>query len=173
MNIIPFRHKRRQASARPAEEPGIMTRVRDEMERIFGCALDGPWRRGGDSAMSAWIPRIDLSETDDQITLRVDLPGIDPKDITVTVSGNLLTVAGERRQESEHQGEEYYQCERSFGSFSRTIELPANADPESIEAEERTGVLTVRMSKIAGKTPRRIHVKQPAERPRERVPAGV
>lgn len=104
-------------------------------------------------------PAIDLSENDKTITIRAEVPGMDPDDIDVNVSGNILTITGENREEKESHEENYYHVERRHGSFRRSIELPESADLDKIEAEQRNGVLTIHVAKQPTATSKQISVK--------------
>jgi len=104
-------------------------------------------------------PAIDMKEDDKAITLRVDVPGINPKDITVDVSGNLLTLGGSRQDEKKSEKGGILRQERHEGSFLRTITLPSYVDPTKIEAKCEKGVLTVTATKVPGAGPKRVPVK--------------
>jgi HSP20 family protein len=147
-------------------------RMRDEMERIFDRFFEDPWmlpdvptERG-----TIWAPTLDMSETEEEVILRAEVPGVDAKHLEITVSGHTLTLAGEKKEESEKKGENYYHCERSFGAFRRSIELPETADPEKVTAEHDNGVVTIRVAKLKGAKPREIPVKPAKSSP---TPVGV
>jgi HSP20 family protein len=112
---------------------------------------------GGDA--SAFAPRFEVKETKDRYVFRADLPGVDERDIGISMTGNRLTVSGRREAEARQEEETYYAYERSFGSFSRSFTLPEGVDPERVEAELRNGVLTVTVSKRPEMQPRKISVK--------------
>jgi HSP20 family protein len=119
----------------------------DELERVFGR-----------SARSAWAPALDVRETDDQFDVSVDLPGLEPDDVSVTFEDGVLTVSGKREVSSERSDETYHRIERSYGSFARSLRLPRTADGEKIEAAFDKGVLTVTVPKAAIAKPRTIEV---------------
>jgi len=96
---------------------------------------------------SEWIPKLDMSETREAISLKVEVPGIDPKDIQITLQDQLLTIKGEKRQEKEEKDERYYRTERSYGSFVRTIRLPSPVDSTKVNATFKHGLLMVGMTK--------------------------
>jgi HSP20 family protein len=102
---------------------------------------------------------VDVSETAKEIIVRAELPGMDPKDIDISIQGNLLTLKGERRQEKEEEGENYHRIERSFGAFSRTLQLPAEVDLEKVNATYKDGVLKIALPKTEAAGVRRIEVK--------------
>jgi HSP20 family protein len=106
-----------------------------------------------------WIPPMDLVETEDNLVLRADLPGVEEKDIEIQVKDGVLTVSGERRAQHETQREGFHRVERSFGRFSRALELPKGVEPESVSASFERGVLEVRMPKPAERKPTRIEIR--------------
>jgi HSP20 family protein len=113
-------------------------------------------------------PRIDVSETDKELTFTAELPGVEEKDIDVSVVGDRLTIKGEKKSQfedkSDEQGRVVHRLERSYGAFQRTLPLPYEVDPDSISAEFKNGILTVRLPKpadaVSKATPRRIEVKR-------------
>jgi HSP20 family protein len=132
-----------------------MQLLRKEMDTLFEKFFSGEeWPADG-----RWMPAVDVAENDKQVTVKVEVPGVDPKDIDVSLEGNYLTVRGEKKSEREEKGENFHRVERSFGSFSRTIELPQNIDSNEVTAENRNGVLAITIAKLEGTTPRKIAVK--------------
>lgn len=112
------------------------------------------------STWSAWTPAADLYETDDEFVLEIEMPGFNREDIEVTVERGILTVSGQRAGEAQ-DGERatYHVRERSFERFSRSFSLPQSVDAEHVDAEYRSGILRVRLPKIAEAKPRQISVK--------------
>ena len=110
---------------------------------------------------TAFVPRLDLQETDDKITLSAELPGLTDKDVEVSVDKEYLTVKGEKKEEKETKDAGRYFTERRFGSFERTIRLPASVDKDKISAKFDKGVLTVEVPKCpeAKKDVKKIHIK--------------
>ncbi len=162
MNLIPWRNKKRYSED---TDPGdrSLVRLRDDIDRAFERLLRDPWNFSVfDRSVSAMVlePRLDLSETDEQILVKAELPGVDPKDVRIDVSGNLLTIAGEKKQEKEEKKRNAYIVERSFGSFQRTIQLPSSADVNQVDAKYRNGLLTITIAKHPEAKPKRITVKQ-------------
>ncbi len=94
-----------------------------------------------------FMPDFDIKETPDAIVFRADLPGIEEKDIDVTVTGNRITVSGKREAEEEQKGETWYACERSYGSFTRSFTLPEGSDAEHVRASLDKGVLSLHIPK--------------------------
>ena len=135
--------------------------IQDELNRLFGRTFSGfePLRP---SAVGTWAPALDVYETDDKVVAKLDLPGIDPKDVEVSVENSTLTVTGEREFSSEVKEESYHRIERRYGSFSRAFTLPQTADTEKVEASFDKGVLTVEISKVERAKPKRIQIKAKA-----------
>ena len=121
---------------------GELDSIHDELNRLFRRSFGAiePSRR---TVANGWMPALDLFETDDKVVARMDLPGIDPKDVEVSVEDASLTVTGSRKFEQETDEEGYHRVERRFGSFTRTIALPASADADRVEATFNRGVLTI------------------------------
>jgi HSP20 family protein len=94
-------------------------------------------------------PRLDVSETETEVRVEAELPGVDEKDIEVTLSNGRLLITGEKKQEKEEKKKDYHLVERSYGSFARSIGLPFAADPEQVKASFAKGVLTVTVPKPA------------------------
>jgi HSP20 family protein len=105
-----------------------------------------------------WAPAIDVFEKDDKFVVKAELPGMKEEDIDVSVVGDTLTVKGERKAESEVKKDDYYYCERSYGSFSRSLALPSNVDAKRIEANYEDGVLEIDLPKVSGVKPKKVSV---------------
>jgi HSP20 family protein len=128
---------------------GLMRQFAGEIDRLFEEFGFGRGRlapRGfGGVGRSFWSPQVEVFESKGQIVVRADLPGLNKDDIKVDVTDNVLTLQGERRQESEGEREGWYSSERSYGSFYRTIPLPEGVNAEEIQASFNNGVLEVKM----------------------------
>jgi HSP20 family protein len=134
----------------------------EEMERRFDDMLSWPllpavWRRIPTMEMG-WAPAIDVFEKEDKFVVKAELPGMKEEDIDISVVGDTLTIKGERKAESEVEEEDYYYCERSYGSFSRSIDIPSNVDAQKIEANYNDGVLEVSLPKTPEVKPKKISV---------------
>jgi HSP20 family protein len=138
----------------PARE---LATLQSEMSRLMNQFWGAPDAGGGRNG-SAWLPALDVWETDDEIVLAVDLPGIEEKDISVEVDDGVLTVSGERSRETEEKNDRYYRFERRFGQFSRSVTLPQGIDPSTIKAEFTNGVLEVHVPKPEERKPTRIQI---------------
>jgi HSP20 family protein len=126
-------------------------RLRDEIDRLFD---DFPFSLSSRSifafpSRAAVIPAMELAETDGGYALSVELPGLEEKDIDVEFADGVLTVSGEKREESEKTESGYLMSERRYGSFRRQLTLPADADPDTIDAQFKRGVLKLAMKKDA------------------------
>jgi len=122
------------------------------MQREINALFDNFFRGGFESEpfesrMGAFAPHIDVSESDKEIKVSAELPGMDEKDIDVLLQNNMLTVKGEKKEEKEDKGKDYYHMERSYGSFSRTIPLTVEVQSEKVAATFKKGVLTVILPK--------------------------
>ncbi len=113
---------------------------------------------GGNGGSSTWLPAVDAWETENELVLAFDLPGIPEDKITVELDDNVLTVSGERARTQEQSGDRFYRYERRFGTFSRSVTLPQGVNEEQIKANYRDGVLEIRVPKPEEQKPRRIQV---------------
>jgi len=105
-----------------------------------------------------WMPSVDVFDKDDKFVVKAELPGMKEEDIDVSVVGDILTIKGEKKEEAEVKEEDYYRCERTYGSFYRSIPLPSSVDASKIEANIEDGVLEVTLPKSAGVKPKKIAV---------------
>ncbi len=138
----------------------LLSQVQRELNRAFEGRL--PEEESGDNTRvvtSSWVPAVDIREEPDRFVLRADLPGIDPKDIEITMEEGVLTIKGERNIEEESSEGQYHRIERARGTFYRRFSLPDTADPERIEAHGRNGVLEIVIPKQEKVQPRKIEVK--------------
>ena len=134
--------------------------LQDRMNSLFNQSFRG-LNRGGteeDWAQGAWSPAVDIYEKDGNIVLKAELPGIDTKDVDVSVENNILTLRGERRFDQEVQRENYQRVERSYGAFTRSFTLPTVVDTEKIKAEFKDGVLRMTLPKKEEAKPKQISI---------------
>lgn len=131
--------------------------IQDELSRLFGRTFTGvePLRP---IAAGTWMPSMDAYETEDKIIAELELPGIEPADVDVSVEDSTLTVTGSREFSSEVKEENYHRVERRYGSFTRAITLPQTADTEKVEARFDKGILTIEVPKVERAKPKRITV---------------
>jgi len=130
--------------------------LQNEMSRWMGGLSGGVAPGNGQS--STWLPSVDVWETENELVLSFDLPGIDEDAIAVELDDDVLTVSGERERTSEHSGERFYRFERRFGTFSRSVTLPPGVKEEAITADYQNGVLEIRIPKPEEQKPKRIKV---------------
>ena len=119
----------------------------------------GLLRKAGESDKDfEWSPAADISETDTEYVVKADLPGVDKKDVHITLENGQLRIAGERKMEKEAKGESQVRIERFHGTFARTFSLPDDADTVGIKADSSNGSLTVRIPRKKGARPARVEV---------------
>jgi len=145
-SMVPWGRKRdSEMEVRREQDPFL--RIQDEMDRMFNSFFD---RSSGLSRMDdlqGFAPTLDVYETDKEIKVDVELPGMNEKDIDITVGNNVLTISGRRETEDTQKGKSFYRHERSFGSFRRSIELPEEVDEDNIDATYSRGVLKITLPK--------------------------
>jgi len=108
---------------------------------------------------AGWSPDIDVAETDNDITVKAEIPGIDPKDIDISITGDTLTIKGEKKESKEEKSKSYHHIERSYGSFSRTINLPTRVITDKVAAKNNYGVLEITLPKKEESRTKKIAVK--------------
>jgi HSP20 family protein len=152
-SMTPAREERGISRTRPFEWSSspfhALQRFAEEMDRMFDDFGLGRTSRGAPrwstGAAEMWAPQIDVFQKGDQLVVKADLPGLKKDDIRVDVTEDAVTIQGDRKSEHEEQREGYYQTERSYGSFSRVIPLPAGAMSDQAKATFRDGVLEITM----------------------------
>ena len=105
-----------------------------------------------------WTPRIDITETGNSVEVTAEIPGMEKKDIDISLDGDLLVIKGEKRQEKEEKGRSYHRVERRFGSFSRMVRLPYDVKDEKIDATYKNGILKVTLPKAQTEAKKVTHV---------------
>jgi HSP20 family protein len=140
------------------QEPYLMPRLQEEINRLFGNAKENE----SSSATASWIPLVDIHEFADRFELYVDLPGVDPAQVELTLDGGVLTLSGDRAEQklSNKRGDEVEarRVERGHGRFHRRFVLPDTADGDRVNATGKNGVLTVTIPKQEKAMPRRIQI---------------
>jgi len=129
--------------------------LQEQFSRLFDTSFPG---RSSESDLTTWAPAVDIQETENELMLKADLPGIEEKDIDVRIENNTLTIRGERKFEKQVNEDNYLRVDRSYGSFSRSFSLPNTINTEAINAEYKNGVLTVQMPKRAESKPKQVKV---------------
>lgn len=155
----------KQPSPPQHRAPDVFDALQNEMNRVFRSferslpQWPSLFRSGGAEAA---LPSVDVRENSNALTIEADLPGLDEKDVSVTLVNGVLTIRGERKDEREEKNENYYLSERSFGSFERSLRLPESIDEDKIEARFDKGVLTIVAQKRpeAVKAEKKIDVKK-------------
>ena len=138
-------------------EPWVGVRqLQDDINRLFSS-----WSTGDSSSVTAdWVPSVDINELEDKFALYIDLPGVDPKDVDITLENSVLTISGERFVQAEKADENVVRrrTERGSGRFYRRFILPESVDAEKVKATGRNGVLEILIPKQAKALPRKIEV---------------
>jgi len=147
-SLIPWRSNER-----------ALDQVRNEMDELFSRFFGVPAELPAMGEASLWAPRVDISETDKAFVVKADLPGVEPKDVEVSVRDGILTLKGEKREQREEKQKNYHRTERFVGQFFRSIPLPAGADEENVNATTAKGVLTISIPKMPEAQPKKIAVK--------------
>ena len=145
-----------------------MVSLREKMNRLFEDVFTG---RSEDRELtpSTWAPAVDIFETENDLIMTAEVPGINEKDIEIKIEDNTLTLKGERKFEKETKEENYHRLERSYGSFYRAFTLPNSVDVDKIHAEHENGILKITMPKRHELKPRNVKILKPAtpEKPKK------
>lgn len=131
-----------------------LMRMEREMEDLFGRVLPA-W---GDKERG-WAPTVDMIDQKDEIVVKADLPGLEEKDIEVTMQDSTLTIRGERKEEKEEKKEDYYFAERSYGAFVRSLPLPAPVEADKAKATFKKGVLEIHLPKSREAKGKKVEIK--------------
>lgn len=161
MNLIPWKRSRESTSlVEPTAPAATLQRFREEMDRMFDDLFNGRWGLAESfSSAREYLPALDIEDAEDRVIVRAEVPGVAPDDVNVTISGNRLTISGEKQETSEHREGNCWHSERRFGSFKRVVELPADVDPQSVNAEHDNGVVTVTVNRKAAARAKSVPVK--------------
>ncbi len=134
-----------------------------DMSRLFGRRfLQRMFGEEGSAGTTEWMPAVDIEDGPERILVRADIPGIDAKDIHVSLENGMLTLSGERRSEAEEKGKDFMRVERAYGKFLRSFALPQGAEADKITATARDGVLEVVVPKSEKTKSKQIEVKTTA-----------
>lgn len=140
-------------------EPRLIDSFRKEMDHFFDDLVPSSWRKiNGDLGLDAWSPSSDLSETEKEYKVVLDLPGMERKDINVNMQDNRLIISGERKKEEKEEGQDFIRKERYSGSFYRSFTLPGEIKESAIKAQFKEGVLTVTVPKSEVKKAKNIKI---------------
>lgn len=137
----------------------IQTELNNNLNQFDSTGVENADNDNSNVVTSHWRPAVDIREEKDRFVIVADLPGVDPKDIEVTMENGVLALRGERKFEKDVSGDNYKRVERAYGTFYRRFSLPDSADPDRIEAHGRNGVIEIVLPKQEKVQPRRIDVK--------------
>jgi HSP20 family protein len=141
--------------------PSDLQSVSNRIARLFDEAFRG-WptmlTEPDGSLVAAWIPPVDVTEEADAVKITIELPGVRPEDVQLSLENNLLTIRGEKRQASQQGADRVHRYERTYGAFERTFTIPSSVDGDHVRATYENGVLTVTLPKVERARPRRINV---------------
>ncbi len=132
-------------------------RIAREMDKVFNSLFGG--RSNGCTDLDCFTPRVNIVETENDVALTFEVPGLDKSDIKVTVSDGILSVSGERKNEQSEKGKRFVRNEFAYGKFSRTFTVPDNFDAGKISADYRNGLLVVSIPRKEESKPKEIKVK--------------
>jgi HSP20 family protein len=159
MNLVPWRRKREEFGG---ESANPLAQLRRQMDTLFDRFFDDPWGYSGSELPWGRLlagPRTDLADSANEVIVTMELPGVDPKEVDIQITGDLLTVRGEKKADKEEKQRDYHYVERQYGSFQRTVQLPSTVDPEKVDAAFKNGVLTITLAKRADAQARKIKVR--------------
>jgi len=152
MAIVPRKRSEERSLAERTPDP--FSYLRNQINRVFDDFWGQPWLAPRETFAGFW-PQVDVTETDKEIKVSAEIPGVESKDIDVSVEDGMLTIKGEKKYEREEKEKGQYRMERSYGSFERAIELPAEVDESKAKAEFKKGVLRLTLPKRPGAPSRR------------------
>jgi HSP20 family protein len=133
-----------------------MSLLQNHMNRLFETAFR-TWP-GDSTGTTDWVPAADIYETENELMVNLDLPGVDPKTVEVSVENNVLTIRGERRFDANQSRENFHRLERFYGAFARSFALSMQVDAEKIQAAYKHGVLSITLPKAEAAKPKRIQI---------------
>ena len=143
-------------NVRPWFRRGPLESIREEMQDLLSRTFG---EEGDFFTVNRITPSLDLAETNGALEVRMDIPGMEAKDIDIQVNANVLTVSGERKEEREEKGKTYHRSRTSGGSFSRSVTLPCPVREDAVEAQYKNGILTIKLPKTEEAKARKITVK--------------
>ena len=148
MALLPWRGRER----------GGLMEMQDRINRMFDEFFRGFSLFPAAEERMEWLPLVDVSETDDAVRVTAELPGVQAKDVDISLTDDLLTIRGEKKSEQSETKRDYHRVERSYGAFTRTVRLPAAVDADKVEATFKEGVLTITMPKREQTKTRKVKV---------------
>ncbi len=135
-----------------------LERMRREMDRLWDSFFEGKPSRKVEE-VGEWLPSLDVSETKNDVVVKAELPGMDPKEIDISLADGILSIRGEKKQEKEEKEENYHLIERSYGSFVRSVRLPREVQSDKISASYKNGILKVTLPKSEEAKKKEIKIK--------------
>jgi HSP20 family protein len=135
---------------------GEMSLLQNQMNRLFESALQG--RSAETNGTTTWTPAADIYESENDLIVNLDIPGIDPKMVDIRVENNLLTIRGERSFEKNQQAENFHRVERTYGTFARSFALSTAVDADKVRAAYNAGVLNITLPKAESAKPKKIQI---------------
>ena len=156
-------YPRRELARRERRDPSSwspfqqLNRLRNEIDRLFGSSTGE--LTGGPDIFDQWAPSVDMYDDKDKVTISAELPGMKKEDIDISVTGNTLSITGERKHEETKETGETYRSERYFGRFHRTVTLPHAVDASQVQATYKDGVLNISLPKTEEAKRKQIEVK--------------
>lgn len=138
---------RRHSGGAAESEVPTLRGLQREVDGLFDNFFQGFGLIPAESRTGLLTPKINIAETEKAYELTLEVPGVEEKDIDIQLSGNVLTVQGEKREEAREEGKQFYRMERSYGSFQRSFTLPEGVDEENIQAKSRNGILHITLPK--------------------------
>jgi HSP20 family protein len=130
--------------------------LREEMNDLLNRFWAGTAEPFG---LAEWSPPLDVAETDDAVLVDVEVPGIDPATLDISVTGDVLTIRGEKHDQTGQEGRNYHRVERRYGSFTRSLTLPAPVEADKVEAKAHFGMLSIRLPKKDAARLRKVEIK--------------
>jgi len=161
-DLIPWRKNEENVPVHHRQYEDSLLDLRSQMNHIFDEFFDQPFGLSAFNGDSAWkgdfAPRLDISETEKEITISIELPGLEPEDVHISLDHNALTISGEKRAELEDKDKRFYRVERSYGSFYRSIPLPNEVNENEIDATFKRGLLKVTLPKAKATEKKSKHI---------------
>ncbi|MFH0989102.1 MAG: Hsp20/alpha crystallin family protein [bacterium] len=147
----------------PARElatwPSDVFTMQREINKMFENFFRGGAQADESTSLSLWTPAVDIAESDNEFIVKVELSGVKKEDVKLTLESNILTIRGEKKQESEEKDKHYHRVERSYGSFQRSFNLPTEVHADKIDAVYNNGILSISIPKAEETKPKQIEVK--------------
>ena len=157
MSMIPWRNK--SGGNGSGGELSSVAELRSQMDRLFDSFLREPFADFSNGLTRGWAPAIDVAEDEKEVTIRAEVPGMQPSDLDITVQGDQLVISGEKKEHSEKKDKDFHHVETRYGTFRRSVQLPPNADSQKVTADYNHGILTIRVQKSPLAQPKKVEIK--------------